>query len=69
MLAYRRYDHLEVIGYSDSDFASCFDTRKSTSGYVFLLAEGAISWRSAKQSLIATSTTEAEFVSYFEATT
>lgn len=34
-----------------------------------MLAEGAISWRSAKQSLIAASTTEAEFVSCFEATT
>ena len=44
-------------------------TLETTSGYVFLLAEGAIFWRSAKQSLIATSTTEAEFVSCFEATT
>ncbi|XP_050937730.1 secreted RxLR effector protein 161-like [Cucumis melo] len=43
MLTYKRYDHLEVIGYSDSDFAGCVDTRKSTVGYLFLLAEGAIS--------------------------
>ncbi|KAH9668655.1 Integrase catalytic domain-containing protein [Citrus sinensis] len=43
MLTYRRSDQLEVIGYSDSDFAGCSDTRKLTSGYVFLLAEGAIS--------------------------
>ena len=69
MLTYRRSDQLEVIGYSDSDFAGCSDTRKSTLGYVFLLAEEAISYRRAKQSLIATSTTEAEFVSCFEATT
>ncbi|KAH9801459.1 hypothetical protein KPL71_001044 [Citrus sinensis] len=53
----------------DSNFAGCSDTRKSTLGYVFLLAEEAISYRRAKQSLIATSTTEAEFVSCFEATT
>ncbi|XP_068647519.1 secreted RxLR effector protein 161-like [Aristolochia californica] len=66
-LTYKRSDHLEVIGYSDSDFVGCLDSRKSTSGYVFLLAGGAISWRSAKQSLIATSTTEAEFVACFEA--
>ena len=68
MLMYRRTDNLEVIGYSDSDFAGCDDSRKSTSGYIFMLASGAISWRSAKQSLIATSTMEVEFVSCFEAT-
>ena len=65
---YRRTDNLEVIGYSDSNFAGCVDSRKSTSGYIFMMANGAISWRSAKQTLIATSTMEAEFVSCFEAT-
>ena len=44
------------------------DSRKSTFGYVSLLAGGAISWKSAKQSVIATSTMEAEFVTCFEAT-
>jgi transposase InsO family protein len=68
MLMYRRTDSLEVIGYCDSDFAGCVDSRKSTSGYIFMLAGGAVSWRSVKQSLIATSTMEAEFVSCFEAT-
>lgn len=68
MLMYKRTDNLEVIGYSDSDYAGCIDSRKSTSGYVFMLADGAISWRSSKQSLTATSTMEAEFVSCFEAT-
>ncbi|XP_050941537.1 secreted RxLR effector protein 161-like [Cucumis melo] len=48
MLTYKRSDHLEVIGYSDSDFARCVDTRKSTFGYLFLLDEGAISWKSEK---------------------
>ena len=57
-----------MIGYSDLDYAGCIDLRKSTSGYVFMLAGGAVSWRSAKQTLIATSTMEAEFVSCFEAT-
>jgi chaperone required for assembly of F1-ATPase len=68
MLMYRRTDNLEVIGYSDSDFAGCIDSRKSTSGYIFLMASGVVSWRSAKQTLTATSTMEAEFVSCFEAT-
>ena len=68
MLTYKRSYQLEVIGYSDSDYAGCVDTRKSTFGYLFLLAGGAISWKSAKQSVIAASTMEAEFVACFEAT-
>ncbi|KAG8475050.1 hypothetical protein CXB51_031854 [Gossypium anomalum] len=48
MLTYKKSDLLEVIGYSDSDFAGCQDSRKSTSGYIYLLAGGAISWKSVK---------------------
>lgn len=48
MLMYRQTDNLEVIGYSDLDFASCVDSRKSTSEHIFMLASGAISWRSTK---------------------
>ncbi|XP_074265764.1 secreted RxLR effector protein 161-like [Silene latifolia] len=33
MLTYRRSDHLEVIGYSDSDYAGCVESRKSTFRY------------------------------------
>ena len=36
MLTYKRSDHLEVIGYSDSDYAGCVDSRKSLFGYMFL---------------------------------
>ena len=43
MLTYRKLDQLEIIGYSDSDFAGCRDSMKSTSGYIYLLAGGAIS--------------------------
>ncbi|XP_070013746.1 secreted RxLR effector protein 161-like [Nicotiana sylvestris] len=68
MLMYRRSKHLEVVGYLDSDFAGCIDTRKSMFGYLFQLAEGAISWKSAKQSVISTFTMEVEFVACFEAT-
>lgn len=67
MLTYRRSDQLEIVGYSDSDFAGCQDSRRSTSGYIYLLAGGAISWRSAKQTLIASSTMAAEFIACYEA--
>lgn len=68
MLTYRRSDKLEVVGYFDLDFASYVDSQKSIFGYLFILAGGAISWKSAKQTIIAASTMEAEFVVYFEAT-
>ncbi|XP_060673295.1 secreted RxLR effector protein 161-like [Ziziphus jujuba] len=50
------------------NFAGCVDSKKSTSGYIFMLASGTVSWRSAKQTLTATSTMEVEFLSCFEAT-
>jgi hypothetical protein len=62
MLKYRRSDKLEDIGYTDSDFAGCVDSLKSTSSYIFMLAGEAISWRSVKQSMIASSTMTAEFI-------
>jgi len=58
-----------VVGYSDSDFAGCVDSKKYTSGYIFLLAGGAISWKSNKQTIVATSTMKAEFIACYEATT
>ena len=67
MLTYRRSDQFEVIGYSCSNYACCLDGRKSTSGFIFLLAGGAISWKSVKQSIVASSTMVAEFVVCFEA--
>ena len=38
LLTYKRSDHLEVIGYTNSDFVGCVDTQKSTFSYVYLLA-------------------------------
>jgi hypothetical protein len=53
---------LTLHGYADADWASDVNDRKSTSGYVFLLAGGAISWSSKKQSSVALSSTEAEYI-------
>jgi hypothetical protein len=66
MLTYERSDSLEIVGYSDSDFAGCLDTDRSTSGYVFKLAGGAISWSSFKQTVMTSSTIYAEFVACYE---
>jgi len=67
MLTYQKSDNLEIIRYSDSDFAGCQDNKRSTSGYIYMLAGGAISWKSAKQTLVASSTMAAEFITCFEA--
>jgi hypothetical protein len=56
MLTYERSDSLEIVCYTDSDFAECLDIDISTSGYVFKLAGGAITWSSYKQSVITSST-------------
>ena len=65
MLVYCSED-LIPISYTDSDFQSDLDFRKSTSGCVFTLGGGAITW-SVKQSCIADSTMEAEYVAACEA--
>ena len=67
MLVYSRQD-LIPLGYTDSDFQSDRDSRKSTSESVFTLGGGAIVWMSVKQSCIADSTMEAKYVVACEAT-
>ncbi|XP_070677997.1 secreted RxLR effector protein 161-like [Malus domestica] len=54
-------------GYVDSDFASDLDKRRSTTGYVFTMANGPICWRSILQPTVALSTTEAEYMAMAEA--
>lgn len=67
-MVYRRVKSLEVEAYSDSDFAGQFaGSGKSTSGYVFMLAGGAIAWKSVKQTQTATSTMMAEYIAVYEA--
>jgi hypothetical protein len=53
-------------GFTDAGYAN-YDDLKSTSGYVFLAAGSAITWRSKKQSVVALSTTEVEYVVISEA--
>ena len=57
-----------VIGYCDADYAGDLDTRRSTTGYVFILHGGAITWMSKRQSTVAASTTEAEYIAAAQAT-
>ncbi|KAE8670621.1 Detected protein of unknown function [Hibiscus syriacus] len=59
--------NLLINGYVDSDYAEDLDESKSTTGYVFKIAGGAVSWVSKLQSIVATSTTEAEYVAATQA--
>lgn len=61
-LQYGGEQHLEFEGYSDSDYAADPDKRRSTRGFVFLFAGGAIEWSSKLLPTVATSTMEAEYM-------
>ncbi|GKC01356.1 hypothetical protein Tco_0987492 [Tanacetum coccineum] len=60
--------NLEVVGYSDFNYPKCKDSSRSTSGYIFMLSGGPISWRSHKQELTTTSTMMAEYTACYHAT-
>ena len=61
-LLYTKEGSYKCIGYSDSDWGGDLDDRKSTSGYLFQIGGGPVSWRSKKQSSVALSTAEAEYM-------
>jgi hypothetical protein len=53
-------------GYTDSDFAGCRTTARSTYGYLFTVGKGAISWKSKRAPTVAYSTLEAEYTGLME---
>jgi hypothetical protein len=53
---------VSLLAYSDSDWGGDRDTRRSTSGYLFLVGGGPVCWRSKLQATVATSTAEAKYV-------
>ena len=67
-MKFRAHGDEELYGYSDANWAGDVDIRRSTSRYVFKIADSTISWSSRKQATVAKSTTEAEYVSLSKAT-
>jgi hypothetical protein len=73
VITYSKYSPQRILegenmfhGYADAAYANT-DNFKLTSGYVFLMGGGAVTWRSKKQTMIALSSTEAEYVALCEA--
>ncbi|XP_057522496.1 secreted RxLR effector protein 161-like [Amaranthus tricolor] len=61
VILYRNDRKFEVTGYCDADYAGDLDIHRSTTGYVFNLGSGAVSWCSKRQPIVSLSSTEAEY--------
>ncbi|XP_072060235.1 secreted RxLR effector protein 161-like [Arachis hypogaea] len=59
---YENTNEVNLVSYTDSDWAGDIETRKSISEFAFNLGSGAISWSSKKQPIVALSTAEAEYI-------
>ena len=59
-------DWTELVGYSNSNWASDRDDRQSTTGYTFILSGGSIVWVAQKQCTVTLSSTEAEYMALTE---
>ena len=61
-MQYTKQKSKECIGYSDADWAGDVNDRKSMSGYLFQISGGPISWRNKKESSVALSAADAEYM-------
>lgn len=58
---YSESQPIEIVAFSDADYAGDLATRRSTSGYIMMSCGGPVSWQSKRQPTVALSTTEAEY--------
>jgi hypothetical protein len=61
-LNYSSAGRLDLVGYCDADWAGDVDTRKSTTGYTFMVAGASVTWNCKRQQTVALSSTEAEYM-------
>ena len=60
--------NINITGYADSDHGRCVDTRRSITGFLFLMSNGPICWQSKQQTSVALSSMEAEYMALCAAT-
>ncbi|GAV86084.1 hypothetical protein CFOL_v3_29517 [Cephalotus follicularis] len=60
-LIYRPNQHMDLVAYSDADWAGLASDRRSTTGYCTFVGGNLVSWRSKKQTTVARSSAEAEY--------
>lgn len=65
-LLFTRDNNEDLYGYADASWGEDIEDRKSTTGYCFMVCGKIIQWRSCKQSIVAMSSCEAEYISLSE---
>ena len=60
-------NQISLLGFMDSDWANCLDTRQSIGGHTYSLGSGVVSWQARKQKTIAASSCKVEYTAAFEA--
>lgn len=66
-LHYKKGAAFDLHGFVDADYAGCPDTRRSTTGWVFLIGGSPVSWCSQRQRTVSYATTDAEYIAAAEA--
>jgi hypothetical protein len=66
-ITYGACKELRILGFSDSNWGGNLNDRKSTTGYLYIINNGLVSWTSHKQTTVAVSTLEAEYMALSDA--
>jgi len=66
-VTFKAEGNLDPIGYVDSDFAGCRESRRSTEDNIFIVIGGLVSWESKCQETMTLSTVEAEYMAFTRA--
>ena len=60
-------NQISLLGFTDSDWANCLNTRRIVGDHAYTLGSGIVSWQARKQKRVATSSCEAEYIVAFKA--